>query len=95
MVTQTNVLTVMENTIMEGTNKDPKFTASVNMAASQASVDNVYRLMNNVEQNKEKMLKLKDNLVKMWGEGIELKRQHDSILSKKERLLNEYQNLET
>ena len=31
----------------------------------------------------------------MQGEGIELKRKHDAILSEKERLLNEYQNLET
>ena len=46
--------------------------------------------MNEVERNKEKMLKIKDNLVKMRGEGIELKRKHDSILSKK-KLLNEYQ----
>ena len=40
------------------------------------------------------MLKLKDNLVKMQGEGIELKRKHDAILSEKERLLNEYQIME-
>ena len=40
------------------------------------------------------MLKLKDNLVKIRGEGIELERKHDTILSEKERLLNEYQNLE-
>ena len=40
------------------------------------------------------MFKLKDNLVKVWGEGIELKMKHDAILSEKEKLLNEYQNLE-
>ena len=40
------------------------------------------------------MLKLKDNLVKIRQEGIELKRKHNTILSKKERLLNEYQDLE-
>ena len=51
--------------------------------------------MNDLEQNKEEMLKLKDNLVKMWGEGMELKRKHDAILSEKERLLNEYQIMET
>ena len=61
MGTQTNVVIVIENTIMEGTHKDPKFTALVNIEASQAGVDNVNRLMNDVEQNKEKILKLKDN----------------------------------
>ena len=70
MGTQTDVVTVTENTIMEGTHKDLKFTASVNIVASQASVDNVDRLMNGVEKNKEKMLTLKDNLVEMRGEGI-------------------------
>ena len=40
------------------------------------------------------MLKLKDNLVKMWGEGIELKRKHDAILTEKERPLNGYRIME-
>ena len=31
----------------------------------------------------------------MWGEGIELKRKHGTILSEKERLLSEYQIMET
>ena len=47
-------------------------------------------MIDDVERNKEKMLKLKDNLVKMWGEGIELNTKHDSIISENERLLNEY-----
>ena len=34
MGTQADVVTVTENTIMEGTHKDRKFTASVNIAAS-------------------------------------------------------------
>ena len=95
MGTHTIVVTITENTIMEGTHKDSKFTASVKIAAAQASADNVDRLMNDMEQNKEKMMKLKDNLVKMQGEGIELKRKHDAILSENEILLDENQNLET
>ena len=91
MSTHTNVVTITKNTIMEGTHKDPKFIASVNILGN---FENVSRLMNDIERSKEKMFKLKDNLVKMWGEGIELKMKHDSLLSKKERLLNEYQNLE-
>ena len=65
MGTQADVVTITENTIMEGTHKDPKFIASVNIVVSQASADNVYILMNEMERNKENMLKLKDNLVKM------------------------------
>ena len=70
MGTLNDVVTVTENTIMEGTHKDPKFTALVNIVVAQASADNVDILMNDMEWNKEKMLKVKDNLVKMWGEGI-------------------------
>ena len=43
------MVTVIENTIMEGTHKDPKFMASVNIAAAQASIDNVDQLMEDVE----------------------------------------------
>ena len=80
MGSQVDVVTVTENTIMEGTHKKPKFMASVNVAVSQASADNVVQLMENVEHQKEKMLKLKDTLVKTRGEGIELKRKHEAIL---------------
>ena len=58
---------VTKNTIMEGTHKDPKFMASVNIASQQDNTDNVDHLMGNVEHQKEKMLKLKDTLVKTRG----------------------------
>ena len=51
--------------------------------------------MDDVENHKEKILKLKDILVKLRGEGIELKRKHDATLSEKEILPSEYQTLET
>ena len=41
--------------------------ASIRIAAAQAKNDNVDRLVDDVERNKEKMLKLKDNLVKTRG----------------------------
>ena len=65
MGTQANVVTVIEDTIMEGTHKDPKFMASVNIAVAQESIDNVDRLMENVECQKENMFKLKDSVVKL------------------------------
>ena len=83
MGTHVDMVTVTENTIMEGTDKDPKSMDLVNIETSQVGADNVDRLIDDVYRNKEKMLKLKDNLVKMQGEGIELKRKHDAILSKK------------
>ena len=65
MGTQVDVVTVIENTIMEGTHKDPKFMALVNIAVAQANTGNVDRLINDVKRNKENMLKLKDNMVKL------------------------------
>ena len=56
---------VTEDTIMEGTHKDPKFMALVNIAAAHATADNVNRLMDEVEHNKEKMFKLKDKVAKL------------------------------
>ena len=61
---QTDVVTMTENTIMEGTHKDPKFMASVNIAAVQANANNVDRFMEDVEHHKEKILELKDSRVK-------------------------------
>ena len=67
MGTKDDVVTIIENTIMEGTHKDPKVMASANIVVGQANDDNIDRLIGDVECNKEKMLKLNDNLVKMRG----------------------------
>ena len=95
MGSQDGVVTLNGNIIMQGTQKDPKFITSMNIVVAQASTDNVDRLMENVEHHKEKMLKLKDTLVKRRGEGIELKRKHDAILSEKEIIQRKYQDLES
>ena len=90
MGTQDDAVKVTEETIMEGTHKDPKFMALVNITTAQSSANNIDRLMDEVEHNKEKMFKLKDSLVKLRGKGICLKRKNGAILSSKERLLGDY-----
>ena len=90
-----DVVTVTENTFMDGTNKYPKFMASVSVEAMQSCVDNIYRLIESVENHKENMLKMKDTLVKERGEGIGIKIKQAATLSEKERLQREYQALET
>ena len=95
MGTQDDMVMVIEDTIMEDTHKDPKFMASLNIAATHASVDNIDWLMEDVERNKERMFKLKDSVVKLWGEGIYLKRKYEAIISKKALLLGDYKALET
>ena len=71
---------VIKNTIIEGTHKDPKFMDSMNVVAAEANAENIDRLIENVKHQKEKMLNLKDTLVKIRGKGIELKRKHEKIL---------------
>ena len=61
--TQPDVVTVTEKSVMQGTNQDPVFLASVNIVASQANADNVGKLVEDVEHYKERMLKRKKTLV--------------------------------
>ena len=56
-----------EKTIMQGTNEDPQFLASVRIAVAQENVDNVNKLVGDVENYKETMLKMKETLVKERG----------------------------
>ena len=66
---QPDVVIVTEKTVIDGTNKDPKFLAFVSIAAAQYDVDNVDKLVEDTEHYKEKMIKMKDTLVKERGEG--------------------------
>ena len=51
--------------------------------------------MEDAEHYKEKMIKMKDTLVKERGEGWELKRKHETTISEKESRQKEYEDLET
>ena len=55
MGTQDDLVTETKDTIMEGTKKYPKIMASVNIVAAQDSADNIDRLMEDIECNKENM----------------------------------------
>ena len=67
--TQPKVVTVNEKSIMQGTNEDPQLMESISVATAQANANNIDKLMENVDQYKEKMIKMKDTLVKERGEG--------------------------
>ena len=84
--TQSDVVMVIERTVVEGTNKAPEFLPSINIVAAQAKDDNVDKLVEDAEHYKEMMLKMKDTLVKERGEGRELKMKHEEILLEKESL---------
>ena len=50
--------------------------------------------MEDVDHYKEKMIKMKDTLIKERGEGRELQRKHEATLLEFERIQKEYQGLE-
>ena len=70
---------VIEKTVLHGTNKDPKLLAMAGVASSLANVDNVGKLVEDIDQYKEKMFQMKETLRKERGEGKILKRKHDDI----------------
>ena len=78
--TQPNMITVTEKTIVEKTNQDPKFLASISVVTAQVNADNVEKLMEDAYHYKEKMIKMEDTLIKEIGEGQELKRKHEESL---------------
>ena len=58
-----------EKNVVESTNKDPKFLASVNISIVQSNVDNFDKLVEDAEHYKERRNKMKYTLVKERGEG--------------------------
>ena len=50
--------------VAEGTNTYPNLLAYVNIESAQANTDNVNKLVEDAEHYKERMLKMKDTLVK-------------------------------
>ena len=83
---QPKVVTVTERVVMKGTNEDPQQMASISVHCAQANAYDVDRLKESVDQYKEKMVKVKDTLMKERGEGPYMKRKHEATLSEFERL---------
>ena len=59
---------VTEKTVLQGTNKDPKLLAMAGVATTLDNVDNVEKLVEDVDQYKEKMSQMKETLRKERGE---------------------------
>ena len=80
---------------MQGTNEDPQFLEMVSVAVAQANIDNVNNLVEDAGYYKERMLKMKETLVKERGEGQESKRKHEATIPEFEKLQKAYQYLES
>ena len=77
---------VIEKTVIHGTDKDPRLLARVGVSLSVANVDNVDKIVDDLEQYKKKISQIKETMKKKRGEGQSLKRKHEDILSELEKL---------
>ena len=85
---------VIKKIVIHGTNKDLKLLMMVGVASALANADNVGKMVDDIEQYKEKMSQMKETLRKERGEGKILKRKHDDTLTELEKLKEAYQILQ-
>ena len=65
---------VIKNKTIHGTDKDPRLLASVGVASALANVDNVDKIVDDLEQYKRKVSQMKETLKREICEGQSLKR---------------------
>ena len=58
---------VIEKTIIHGTDKDPSLLTRVSVASALANVDNVDKIVDDLEQYKKKVSQMKETLKKERG----------------------------
>ena len=59
---------VTEKIVVHGTNKDPKLLTTEGVASALANVDNVDKMVDDLEQYKDKISQMKETLKKERGE---------------------------
>ena len=79
---------------MKNTNEDRKQMSSINVVVAHESAYNGWKMKGSIDQCKEKMAQMKETLRKEQGEGREVKRNHEAMLSYLERLHEAFQVLE-
>ena len=70
---------VTDTTLVHGTDADMRLTARAGVALTQATKDNVNRLMTDLEQSKRNAAQLKETLKKERNEGYKLKRKFEDM----------------
>ena len=69
MGTPPEVINVTKKLVMKGTDEDPQLMAPISVATSQANTYNVDKLKETANQYKEKMVIMKDTMVKEEEKG--------------------------
>ena len=70
---------ITDKTLVYGTYVDPILTARSGVALTQATEDNVERLMTDLEQSRKNAAQLKETLKKERDEGYKLKRKFEDM----------------
>ena len=68
---------ITDKTLVHGTNADPRLAARARVALTQATEDNVDRIMKDHEETRKNETQLKDTLRKERDEGNKLKRRFE------------------
>ena len=76
---------VTEKTVIHVTNKYPKLFIGAGEASALANVDIVDKMVDDLEQYKEKASQMRETLKKELGEGQSLKRKHEDSLIELEK----------
>ena len=70
---------ITDKTLVYGTDVDPRLTSRARVALTQATEDNVDRLMTDLEQSRKNTTQLKETLKKERDEGHKLKRKFEDM----------------
>ena len=84
---------ITEKIMVYGTDPDPQLTARAGVALTQATEDNVDRLMTDLEQSKKNAAQLKETLKKERDEGHKLKRKFEDMHNEVRNVKIELQTL--
>ena len=72
---------ITDKTLVYGTDADPRLTARARVVLTQATEDNVDRLMMDLEQSRKNVAQLKETLNKERDEGHKLKRKYEDMMN--------------
>ena len=85
---------ITDKTLVYGTDADPRLTARSRVALTQATKDNVDKLMMDHEQSRKNTTQLKETLKKEMDEGHKLKIKYEDMMNEVRTSRSEHQTLQ-
>ena len=86
---------VTEKTIVHGIDKYSRLMERAGVASALANEDNVDKIMTGLEQYQKKIAQMKETLKRERDEGQSLKRKHEEMISKIEKLKESCKTLQS